>query len=213
MNITRLHINPQKRGARKLLGSPEAMHAAVQAGFAPTVEPGRVLWRVDDQQDGRPMLFVVSALPPDLAHIAEQAGWPGQAPAESREYDPLLRRLQHGQQWAFRLTANPVHRGRLPDGTQKILGHVTADQQLSWLMERQERIGMSLESGDQQPTAHVVGRRVLTFRRQSSQVTVSTATYEGVGVVTDPDALRAALTQGVGRAKAYGCGLLTLAVP
>lgn len=213
MNLTRLHINPQKRGARKLLGSPESMHAAVLAGFAPTVEPGRVLWRVDDLRDDGPVLYVVSSVAPDFGHIAEQAGWPGQAPAESRDYEPLIRRLRQGQEWAFRLTANPVHRGRLSDGTQKILGHVTADQQLSWLLERQDRMGLDLISGDGQPTARVIGRKVLTFRRQASHVTVSTVTYEGIGVVTDTEALRAVLTQGIGRAKAYGCGLMTLAVP
>lgn len=213
MNITRVHINPHKRGARKLLGSPEAMHAAVLAGFAPTVDPGRVLWRIDDHRDGPPLLYVVSAVAPDLDHIEEQAGWPGQAAAETRDYEPLIRRLVRGQIWAFRLTANPVHRGRLADGTQKIMGHVTADQQLSWLLDRQERLGLGLTSDDGEPTTRVVGRRVLTFTRQSSRVTVSTVTYEGTGVVTDAESLRAVLTQGIGRAKAYGCGLMTLAAP
>lgn len=213
MNITKLHLNPHKRGARKLLGSPEAMHAAVQAGFAPTIDPGRVLWRVDDQHDNPPVLYVVSAVAPEFGHIEEQAGWPSQAPAESRDYRPLIRRLREGQVWAFRLAANPVHRGRLADGTQKILGHVTADQQLTWLLERQDRLGLALASENGEPTARVVGRRILTFRRQSSRVTVSTVTYEGTGVVTDPESLRAVLTQGIGRAKAYGCGLMTLAVP
>jgi CRISPR system Cascade subunit CasE len=31
--------------------------------------------------------------------------------------------------------------------------------------------------------------------------------------VTGPDALRHALTSGIGHARAYGCGLLTLAEP
>jgi CRISPR system Cascade subunit CasE len=37
------------------------------------------------------------------------------------------------------------------------------------------------------------------------------ATYDGILTVTDPALLRRALCHGVGRAKAYGCGLLTLA--
>ncbi|MDO0929777.1 MobF family relaxase [Streptomyces sp. TG1A-8] len=47
--------------------------------------------------------------------------------------------------------------------------------------------------------------------RQDKPVTVVTVTFEGRLEVTDPDALRRALTQGIGRARAYGCGLLTLA--
>jgi len=42
-------------------------------------------------------------------------------------------------------------------------------------------------------------------------VTLVTVTYDGLLEVTDPDALRRTLTRGLGRAKAYGCGLLTLA--
>lgn len=43
------------------------------------------------------------------------------------------------------------------------------------------------------------------------RVKIVTATYDGRLLVTDPDALRVVLTAGIGKAKAYGCGLLTLA--
>nr|WP_246421854.1 type I-E CRISPR-associated protein Cas6/Cse3/CasE [Nocardiopsis mwathae] len=35
--------------------------------------------------------------------------------------------------------------------------------------------------------------------------------YDGRLIVTDPAAFTAALKEGIGRAKAYGCGLLSLA--
>ena len=34
--------------------------------------------------------------------------------------------------------------------------------------------------------------------------------YEGILTVTDRDRFIGALTQGIGRAKAYGCGMLTI---
>ena len=43
------------------------------------------------------------------------------------------------------------------------------------------------------------------------RVTINRTVYEGVARVTDPDALRRALVAGIGRSKAYGCGLMTLA--
>jgi CRISPR system Cascade subunit CasE len=49
------------------------------------------------------------------------------------------------------------------------------------------------------------------FRRQHATVTLTRATFEGQLVVADPHALRKTLTAGLGSAKAYGCGLLTLA--
>ena len=45
----------------------------------------------------------------------------------------------------------------------------------------------------------------------ANRVTINRTVYEGVARVTDPDALRHALVAGIGRSKAYGCGLMTLA--
>ena len=49
------------------------------------------------------------------------------------------------------------------------------------------------------------------FPRKGKTVTISKVTYEGLLEVRQADALRSVLTDGIGRAKAYGCGLLTLA--
>lgn len=56
-------------------------------------------------------------------------------------------------------------------------------------------------------------RQKQTFAKKASKDTVSllTVTFDGRLEVTDPDALRRTLTRGLGRAKAYGCGLMTLA--
>jgi CRISPR system Cascade subunit CasE len=35
--------------------------------------------------------------------------------------------------------------------------------------------------------------------------------YDGTGLITDPEALTQALVAGIGRAKSYGAGLLSLA--
>jgi CRISPR system Cascade subunit CasE len=47
-------------------------------------------------------------------------------------------------------------------------------------------------------------------QKKGKPVNVVTVTFDGRLEVTDPDALRRTLTQGI-RAKAYGCGLITLA--
>ncbi|MCE7081877.1 type I-E CRISPR-associated protein Cas6/Cse3/CasE [Streptomyces sp. ST2-7A] len=47
--------------------------------------------------------------------------------------------------------------------------------------------------------------------RKPGPVTMVTATFDGRLEVTDPDALRRTLTLGLGRGRAYGCGLMTLA--
>jgi CRISPR system Cascade subunit CasE len=214
--LSRVQLNSARRGAIKLLGDSQAMHAAVRASFSqPDEERGRVLWRVD-RDSHQTWLYVVSGPKPDFVHIVEQAGWPTtQEGWAVRAYEPLLSSLAVGQQWAFRLTANPTHAVRGSQGrVSKRYAHVTVEQQRTWLLQRATELGFEVPESDGVPDLVVHNRYVERFRRRaegSRPVTVSKATFDGQLRVVDPVALRNALVNGVGRAKAYGCGLLTLA--
>lgn len=215
MFLTRFRINTARRGSRTLLASPQKMHAAVRAGFTDldTSRPGRLLWRVDaiDRADTR--LYIVSPGKPDLTHLVEQAGWPTTEAWDTRDYGALLDRLEAGQTWAFRLTANPVRDGRRADGGDtKRYGHVTVTQQQQWLLDRAERAGFRVPvASTKEPDVVVHSRATRTFPRQGRTVTLSIATFDGRLEVLEPDNLRRTLISGLGKAKAYGCGLLTLA--
>lgn len=212
MFLSSFHLNARRAGARKLLGSPQAMHAALLSGFPPGIDPGRVLWRVDDDTDPmRPVVFVASAHPLDATHIEEQGGWPSASTVRHAAYEPFLQRLEAGQTWAFRLQANPTHRASV-HGAKKVLAHVTASQQMNWLHFRADGLGCDIGTPDD-PTFTVTDRRLLRFRRGGSTVTLGVARFDGLLTVTDAARLRKALTEGIGRAKAYGCGLITLAKP
>ncbi|MFE1130066.1 type I-E CRISPR-associated protein Cas6/Cse3/CasE [Streptomyces albidoflavus] len=65
-----------------------------------------------------------------------------------------------------------------------------------------------LEKGTTRRSAARSDRRATGARRH---VHLRTATYDGLLDVTDPDALRQTLVEGIGHGRAYGCGLLTLA--
>lgn len=222
MYLTRMQLNSRRRGARQLLASPQAMHAAVVAGFADPSpnDQGRILWRVDTYDTHRILLFVVSPEQPDFTHLAEQAGWPTTETWHTRSYDPFIGSLRPGQNWQFRLTANPVHSVRKSEWADtKPLGHVTVKQQEQWLIDRVNRWGFRLVpsggvvAGNDNFDLAVVGRSIRRFRRKDSQIAIATATFEGQLEVTDVNALRHTLSHGAGRAKSYGCGLLTLARP
>jgi len=124
--------------------------------------------------------------------------------------------LAAGQQWVFRLTANPTTSIAAEHGSRgRVVPLVTRDQQVAWLADRADRLGVDLGSSPSDRTWQLVEQRRLDFRRRpdgpGARVHLATATYVGVLTVMNPTLLRAALTDGVGRAKAYGCGLLTLA--
>lgn len=223
--FTRMALNPARRGTRSLLTSPQRMHAAVMSSYPPvlTGEAPRVLWRVDRRASHDVQLYVVSIRQPDLTHLVEQAGWPTSEAWQTTSYGPFLDRLQEGQLWRFRITANPVQ--VLPSGAHGVRGKVTPltkiASQEDWLRTQGLTWGFEVVDppGDEGEAARgvlVTGRGQDAFSRQdpderARRVTITRARFDGVLRVRDPNVLRDRLVGGMGRAKAYGCGLMTLA--
>ncbi|MFJ3159691.1 type I-E CRISPR-associated protein Cas6/Cse3/CasE [Streptomyces kanasensis] len=241
MYLTRFRVNTARPGSRRLLSSPQVIHAAVMSSF-PHLLPSsddtpRVLWRIDHNARAEILLYIVSPDQPDLTHLVEQAGWPAaavNATADPRlrgwqtyPYAPFLERITTGSTWGFRLTANPVHHIRRKEGEpKKRTAHITPGYQMQWLLERQEQSGFRIltKPADRRLTDHgtehdliVHNRRDLRFKKSADttqtkhSVSVLAVTFDGRLEVTDPAALRRTLTAGLGKAKAYGCGLMTLA--
>ncbi len=214
--LTQMRINPARRGAKHLLGSPQAMHAAVLAGYS-AEDAGRVLWRLDHGDRNQVTLYVVGPLEPDLTHLVEQAGWPTTETWRTTGYGPFLSRLGPGQLWRYRLTANPVRVERPESGAKRgvVRPHVTVAQQEQWLREKAPAWGFEPLSPDHGGVVvQVKGRE--SFGKANgggprSRVTIARTTFDGVLRVTQPEELRTAMLAGMGRAKAYGCGLMTLA--
>lgn len=230
MYISRVPLNGARRAAMELLTSPSKMHGAVESSFPPLVSEsaisdaagadGRILWRVDRAADGGrgAWLYVVSPRRPDFTHLCEQAGWPVEGGWETKEYEPLLDRIEAGMKCRFRLKANPVRkvlkdRGARSDrdvvGT--IQGHVTVDQQVKWLIDRSEPHGFKvLRDASDLPQVRVGERGKGSFFHSGSRATLSMAVYDGVLEVLDAELFRHTLCFGLGRAKAFGCGLMTV---
>ena len=222
MFISKLDLNPNRAGFLKHLASPYRLHAAIEGAFPPAerheTEQGRVLWRVDSLPEGRGVrLYVVSPDVPDLESIARQAGDDERASWETKDYDRFLGRIRVGQRYRFRLKANPVRKvlkdqGRVsnPRVVGTLQGHVTEEHQLRWLLDRAGKHGFCIFEEECGPAVCVVGSSREGFMRGNSRVTLTTALYEGVLEVVDAEAFRYALTFGIGRAKGFGCGLMTV---
>ena len=57
----------------------------------------------------------------------------------------------------------------------------------------------------------VTRKQTYHFKKNGTRpVTLLAVTYEGILQVTDPEAFKALLCEGVGRGKAYGLGLMTI---
>jgi CRISPR system Cascade subunit CasE len=220
--LSRVELNPARRTSRGVLGSPQSMHAAIMAAFPGQLSARssqRVLWRLDPAP-GVVRLYVVAPEEPDFTHLVEQAGWPTLSTTwQTRDYEPLLAKLTAGQPWAFRLTANPARSRRAAEGAEtQRYGHVTVAQQQGWLASRAAAAGFDLVpatgtdgGGDPADGVVVRDRSTMRFRRGEGTVTIARATFEGRLIVKDADVFRQTLVGGIGPAKAYGCGLLTVA--
>lgn len=213
MYLSRIALNMRRQSTMSALSSPQKLHAAVESSFPPSPEEKeRILWRID-QLNNAIYLLVLSNRKPDFTHIVEEFGWPSSEQQwETKDYAALLEKTGNGQKWQFRLRANPVHSVKQEDGLTpakrgKVYAHVTVQQQKKWLLDRATKYGFLLADD----SFRVVQQDIKKFRRQGKPVTLGIATFEGILEVTDVNLFNLALTRGIGRAKAYGCGFLTIA--
>lgn len=167
---------------RRVLACRERVHAVVMASAV-----GRPLWRLEG---GR---LYVAARRVDAGQLACRMGG-----GVVRPVDWILDGLREGDVFRFTMDANPV----VTAGGRR-MPVVDPVGLVRWLVARFRARGC---------VPMVTGVRILPalrFRktRGGSMVTLHHVRYEGWLIVTDPVALRAMLTGGVGRGKAYGLGL------
>lgn len=213
MNLSRIALDTKRRSTMQALTSPHILHGAIETSLTPHTSEGRerTLWRVDFMGE-QCYLLVLSFSTPDLRRVAEQFGYGTEEyKLETRDYSQLMIRIQADQKWRFRLRANPVRSSPTTKDSRgrrgKLFAHVTQDQQRAWLMERAETCGFSLAAD----AFDIVHTEWKTFLKASGHtVTLRVADYEGILTIKDSGLFRNALISGIGRAKAYGCGLLTI---
>ncbi|GMU24020.1 MAG: hypothetical protein AMXMBFR13_40970 [Phycisphaerae bacterium] len=172
------------------------------------------LFRLDPQPGGRVVILVQSAIEPNWAYAFHNASYLLGAPVSTKPFDP---RFTDGQRLHFRLAANPTK--RLRNGSLDAKGRpieskwvgkrvpVLSSQLGSWLERRAERSGFRLDApiGIRSGFVHV-GKGAAHGDRQR----LSSVRYEGILEVTDRQRFREALVSGIGPAKAFGFGLLSV---
>jgi len=231
MYLSCLMLNPRSKRAQQELANAYELHRSVYKAFPPVLPPEeRVLFRVDEHpQNGLPMLLVQSRAEPDWREANASAGYL-LSPARCKSVDLGL---QAGQVYAFRLRANPVvkkatherepeahpgyvaaarerrSRGEPEPGRNGIrLGLVREEEQRAWLERQAARHGFALLQVTVIPEG--LQRAWPPGGRPISHLSVR---YDGLLRVLDAAGLEAALREGIGPAKGFGFGLLSLGPP
>lgn len=174
-------------------------HRAVMRLFPETL-PGtagerradaNILYRLDEQP-GEPLVIVQSDVPFETLPVdARSMNVP--VPSWDIPVGTLVR---------FRVAVNPVAR-RTVDGRARTRV-VTPDETLTWLTRRIGHCMDNVEIVDEIRT-----ETTATSHGRSVPPRLAVSTLDGFATVTDSDAFADLRRRGVGREKAYGCGLMS----
>ena len=208
MFLSKLTLSPPPRCRQVLtdVASPYEMHRTLLRAFPGRDNggPGRVLFRVEpDRPDRPPVVLVQSDKQPDWSALDPLDGYLSEPP-ETKPFAPGLRA---GQRLRFRLRANPTVKR---DG--KRHGLFQEADQLAWLQRKGQ-------AGGFRPVAVTLARKVElrsratgTANHQAPQKHLA-VDFEGILEVTNPEKLVETLAAGIGPAKGYGFGLLSIGPP
>jgi CRISPR system Cascade subunit CasE len=177
----------------------------------------RALWTIfpGHEHNTRGFLFRVEAERPGSAtDLLLQSAWqpaPQSAEVHVVATRPYHLRLRQGQALRFRLTGNPIKTIKDDTGRQNAKGAIKScrvplvieEQQLQWLQRK-------LHNAARIDAAVIQAQRPLYFRKDNKAGKIVTVTFDGLLRVLDPALLWLQMQQGIGPAKSFGCGLLSV---
>ncbi|MFF1477137.1 type I-E CRISPR-associated protein Cas6/Cse3/CasE [Streptomyces sp. NPDC058301] len=206
--LARIRLNPHAREVQRDLRDAAQMHktlmrlVADNLGDSPRHQSG-LLYRLDETPDTSTLL--VQATTPLHSHRLPA----GYGHVDIKDLRPMFTALRTGLTVRYRVAVNAAKRERLPldrkDQRGKIIP-LTGPDADQWWMRRATEAGLQLHTV--LPTPLPASRR---YGEHSSLVRHTLIRYDGTATITNPDTLTTALLEGIGRAKSYGAGLLSLA--
>jgi CRISPR system Cascade subunit CasE len=198
MYLSRLIIDGMNRNGRITLSNPYKMHQFVLSGFPDFKDQieERVLYRLEPEQRNSHSVILVQSL---SAPNWNDNSMNGLRNVQTKQFSP---KLTEGQLVRFRLRANPTVK---KEG--KRFGLLKEEEALSWLRRKAEAAGFSLAES----SPIIVSEGAIKAKRgKSRQLTFQSYLFQGVINVRDPERLLSTLPKGIGSAKAFGFGLLSL---
>ncbi len=201
MYLSRMTLN-QSRLAMNWVSNPYRVHQRLM--MASDKDP-RLLFRIEDQQT--PIRI--------LAQTWREPDWSAafksfdvlSMTVECKLFNPLL---ATGAAYHFRLLANPTIKKSHPGDEQgKRIGLLKDEDQLAWLSRKLNTAGAQILTC--QVNRNEMQHLEKNPRKDDATLTHLSVLFEGVLIVQDPPQLVASIKKGIGPAKGFGFGLLSLA--
>lgn len=186
---TRLQLNPASMDAKRDLRDVQRMHRRLCEAVGASRQEARLLWRADGH-----ILTVQAARPLDLSLLP-----PGYA--LGAESHPVRLDWSEGDLVRWEIVANPL---KTTPRTGRRVGLTDPEECADWMIERLRKAGIE--------PARIDGWRLPPGkgRHPRGEITVARWLFTGAGRVADPAALGRAISEGIGKARAYGVGLLSV---
>lgn len=225
MYFSRLRLNPaveHRRLAQTLCQDNYREHQLLWQLFADDPDAARDFLYRQVIDNGQIKYYLLSRRPPQ-----DRDGlWLIDPP---KAYAP---QLSVGQRLQFSLRANPVvtakNNGKkqrhdvvmhektrigyknLAPEQRPPLQHLIRESCLHWLQNRADTHGFQLPPDPEHTQIEAYQQHHSRSRQGRRPIRYSSVDYQGVLTVTDPERLGNALYHGIGKAKAFGCGLLLI---
>jgi CRISPR system Cascade subunit CasE len=208
MYISRLFLDPANRQVIHEIANRYELHRTLTAQFeGKQREEIGLLFRLeeaDTYEFAPPTLLVQTLIAPDWEKLY-QKGMLLQK-AETKLYEP---ELQQGDVLYFRLLANPTVRRRSGDFAGKRVELRKDEEHEAWLVRKSAQSGFTLQGVRTSDRGKITSTRFVDGKKQT--ITHQAVLYDGVLEVRDAQRFLVALKKGIGPAKAFGFGLLSLA--
>lgn len=192
------------RDAERVLADSHEAHRLVMRAFADDIggrKGANVLFRVED---ARTLLVQHEGV----------ATWDSLGPLlqsyRAKDIEEAHRAIRTGQTLRFMLVANPTF-DAVVDGKRRRTAVRDAARQTDWMTRKLDQCGARLVTADGVAQLSVGATWQQTSRRGGQRITHWAVAFRGMLEVLDHERFFEALGAGVGRGRAYGFGLLTVA--
>lgn len=169
------------------------LHRTLSRGL-PDYSAERILWRLElEQHTAR--IIVQTKLEPN---------WNDPEIAKKLARDPIVRNyalnFREGQDISFIVECNPTKKTKAG----RRLGLENIAERHNWLERQYQKMGLKT-------TVVNSGMQKMHIRKNKSVITILAVRFEGNAQIVEPTKLIQGVTAGIGRAKGFGMGMISLA--
>ncbi len=207
MYLSKLLLDPASRRVQNELSNRYELHRTLTAQFPSKQRRDiNLLYRIEmpERQVYQPItLLVQTQVEPDWAELAGSNLLMDSPQVKS--FDP---NLPDGVRYYFRLLGNPTIRRKQSDGNSKRVGLYNVEEQMEWLHRKARHAGFQVKVNNLKD--HGMLESVKKKNNRTFQIKHYAVQFEGVLRISDPVLFKKSLVKGIGSAKAFGFGLLSL---